>query len=144
MLFIGKGDFDAAHMTEARSHMALWAMVNAPLFIGMDLSTATPEQIALFGNVNLVALNQDRRATRPCWPMIPTMCRCWSRRWPMGTRPWPCSTCTASPTKASVTAAHLKFAPDAPIATTNLWDNTKGSFTGELKLDPAAHETVFR
>ena len=37
MLYIGAGDFDAEHMTEAQSHFALWAMLNAPLLIGADL-----------------------------------------------------------------------------------------------------------
>ena len=30
MLFVGTGDFDAAHLTEARSHFSLWVMVNSP------------------------------------------------------------------------------------------------------------------
>ena len=59
MLFIGTGDFDSAHMTEARSHMALWAMLSAPLIIGYDLRQASPEQLALLGNEDLIAINQD-------------------------------------------------------------------------------------
>ncbi|HEU4650326.1 MAG TPA: glycoside hydrolase family 27 protein, partial [Croceibacterium sp.] len=59
MLFVGSGEFDADHMTEARSHFALWAIMNAPLIIGFDLRKATPEQLALFGNEALIALNQD-------------------------------------------------------------------------------------
>jgi alpha-galactosidase len=59
MLFIGQGEFDANHMNEARSHFALWAIINAPLIIGYDLRKATPEQLALFGNAGIVALNQD-------------------------------------------------------------------------------------
>lgn len=43
MLFVGTGDFDAAHLTEARSHFALQAMVNAPLIIGDDLRALTPQ-----------------------------------------------------------------------------------------------------
>ena len=33
-------EFDAKHLTEARSHFSLWAMLNAPLFIGMDVRKA--------------------------------------------------------------------------------------------------------
>ena len=44
MLYIGAGDFDADHLTEARSHFALWAMLNAPLLIGADLRK-TPDAL---------------------------------------------------------------------------------------------------
>ena len=44
MLFVGAGDFDAQHLTEARSHIALWAMLNAPLLIGADLRK-TPQPL---------------------------------------------------------------------------------------------------
>jgi hypothetical protein len=40
MLFIGAGDFDENHLTEARSHFTLWAMSNSPLLIGYDLRMA--------------------------------------------------------------------------------------------------------
>ena len=59
MLFIGEGDFDAHHVTEARSHFTLWAMLNAPLLIGQDLTKVTKEQIEIYGNSDLIALNQD-------------------------------------------------------------------------------------
>ena len=59
MLFIGKGEFDAKHLTEARSHFSLWAMLNAPLFIGMDMRKAPESLVELLGNRELIALNQD-------------------------------------------------------------------------------------
>ena len=40
MLYIGAGDFDENHLVEARSHLSLWAMINAPLMIGYDLRKA--------------------------------------------------------------------------------------------------------
>jgi hypothetical protein len=43
MLFIGAGDFDENHLVEARSHLSLWAMINAPLMIGYDLRKAPQE-----------------------------------------------------------------------------------------------------
>ena len=59
MLFIGKGDFDDDHLTEARSHFALWAMINAPLLIGGDLRKTPQSLMDIFGNAALIALNQD-------------------------------------------------------------------------------------
>ena len=60
MLFIGAGDFDADHLTEARSHFALWAMLNAPLLIGADLRKTPAALMEILGNADLIALNQDR------------------------------------------------------------------------------------
>src|SRR6185295_20117858 len=59
MLFIGAGDFDAEHLTEARSHFALWAMLNAPLLIGADLRTTPDALMDILGNADIIALNQD-------------------------------------------------------------------------------------
>ncbi len=67
MLYIGAGDFDATHLTEARSHFALWAMLNAPLLIGADLRTTPAALLDILGNADLIALNQDaagNQATR--------------------------------------------------------------------------------
>src|SRR3546814_1503261 len=60
MLFIGKGDFDANHLIEAKSHFSLWAMMNAPLLIGADLRTTPQPLIDIFGNADIIALNQDQ------------------------------------------------------------------------------------
>ena len=75
MLFVGSGEFDANHMTEARSHFAMWAMMNAPLLIGFDLRKANAEQLALLGNRAIIGLNQDPAPTRRSPPICPTMCR---------------------------------------------------------------------
>jgi len=38
VLEIGNGDFDAGHLTGARAHLSLWAMINAPLLLGSDVT----------------------------------------------------------------------------------------------------------
>src|SRR5207244_2558254 len=59
MLYIGKGDFDADHLVEARSHFALWAMLNAPLMLGADLRSTPQALLDIAGNADIIALNQD-------------------------------------------------------------------------------------
>src|SRR5512144_517275 len=59
MLYIGAGDFDADHLTEARSHFALWAMLNAPLLIGADLRKTPDALMEILGNADIIALDQD-------------------------------------------------------------------------------------
>jgi hypothetical protein len=59
MLFIGHGDFDVHHLTEARTHFSLWAMIDAPLIIGYDLRNAPPQLMDIWSNKDIVRLNQD-------------------------------------------------------------------------------------
>jgi hypothetical protein len=60
MLFVGHGDFDVHHLTEARTHFSLWAMINAPLIIGYDLRNAPPALMSIWSNKDIVRVNQDR------------------------------------------------------------------------------------
>ncbi|WP_422770346.1 NPCBM/NEW2 domain-containing protein [Plantactinospora sp. WMMC1484] len=57
MLEIGNGGMSDL---EYRTHMSMWAMMAAPLLIGTDLRTATPETLAILGNRDIIAIDQDR------------------------------------------------------------------------------------
>jgi alpha-galactosidase len=56
MLEVGNGGMNA---DEYRTHMSLWAILAAPLLAGNDLSTMTPETIALLTNRDVIAVDQD-------------------------------------------------------------------------------------
>lgn len=60
MLEVGNGGMTDA---EYRSHFALWAMMAAPLLIGTDLRSATPETLAILGDRDLIAVDQDELGT---------------------------------------------------------------------------------
>jgi alpha-galactosidase len=63
MLEVGNGGMTG---TEYRTHMSTWAMMAAPLIIGTDLRTASAETLAILGNRELIAIDQDplgRQAT---------------------------------------------------------------------------------
>jgi len=57
MLEVGNGGMTAE---EYRTHMSLWAILAAPLLAGNDLSTMTPETIAILTNRDVIAIDQDR------------------------------------------------------------------------------------
>ena len=57
MLEVGNGGMTA---DEYRTHMALWAILAAPLLAGNDLSTMTPETIAILTNRDVIAVDQDK------------------------------------------------------------------------------------
>jgi alpha-galactosidase len=56
MLEVGNGGMNAE---EYRTHMSLWAILAAPLLAGNDLSTMTPETVALLTNREVIAVDQD-------------------------------------------------------------------------------------
>ena len=44
---------------EDKTHFGMWCIMASPLLIGCDMSTLTPEAMALLCNKELIALNQD-------------------------------------------------------------------------------------
>jgi len=142
MLFVGSGDFDANHMTEARSHFALWAMMNAPLLIGFDLRKANAEQIALLGNRAIIALNQDPAGHQAVPAYLSDDVQIFVKSLANGDKAVAILNRTASPVQPVLTADHLKLRSDRPVAMTDLWTGRKSSFSGETKLTVAPHQTL--
>lgn len=56
MLEVGNG----MTVNEDRSHFALWCMMAAPLMMGNDLRSATPETLAILTNKELIGVDQDK------------------------------------------------------------------------------------
>jgi alpha-galactosidase len=57
MLEVGNGGMNT---DEYRTHMSLWAILAAPLLAGNDLTSMTPETVALLTNKEVIAVDQDR------------------------------------------------------------------------------------
>jgi alpha-galactosidase len=56
MLEVGNGGMNT---DEYRTHMSLWAILAAPLLAGNDLTTMTPETVAMLTNREVIAVDQD-------------------------------------------------------------------------------------
>jgi hypothetical protein len=145
MLFIGKGEFDADHLTEARSHFALWAMASAPLLIGADLRTTPQSLMDIFGNAALIAIDQDPAGNQAVLAFDSDDFQILVKTLTDGDKAVALFNRTAAPMEAILTAQHLKLRDDAPVALTDLWTGKTSSFSKETKFKLAAHETlVFR
>ncbi len=142
MLFVGTGDFDAAHLVEARSHFALWAMVNAPLIIGYDLRHAAPALLAVFGNAEIVALNQDSAGNQAVLAYDSDEVQTFVKTLASGEKAVAIVNRGATPVSAVLTAAQLKFRDDAPVALADLWRGERTRFTRETAVTLAPHETL--
>ncbi|WP_428968143.1 NPCBM/NEW2 domain-containing protein [Sphingomonas sp. Xoc002] len=140
MLFVGSGEFDANHMTEARSHFAMWAMMNAPLLIGFDLRKANAEQLALLGNRAIIALNQDAGANQAVPAYLSNDVQIFVKSLANGDKAVALLNRTAAPVQPVLTADHLKLRGD--VSMTDLWTGATSRFSGETKLTLAPHQTL--
>lgn len=145
MLFIGKGDFDARHLTEARSHLSLWAMLNAPLFIGMDMRQAPEALVKLLGNSELIALNQDPAGHQAVLAYDSHDVQVLVKTLSSGDKAVAVFNRGASPLEMDLTAAHLKLRDDADVELVDLWNGQQQRLRGKLRLKLDGRETlVFR
>jgi len=142
MLFVGTGDFDAAHLTEARSHFTLWAMLNAPLIIGYDLRKLTPDLLAIFGNAALTAINQDAAGNQAVLAYDSDQVQIFVKTLADGSKAVAVFNRTARPVKALLTAEHLKLLPSADVALVDLWTQQASRFRKDMTIDLAPHATL--
>jgi alpha-galactosidase len=142
MLFIGAGDFDEHHLTEARTHFTLWAMINAPLLIGYDLRKAPKSLLDTWGNASLVAINQDRAGNQAVLAYRSDDVDILVKPLSDGTKAVTLFNRGLQPYDIILTADHLKFDPRSPVVLRDLWgERSSSKFTGEATFTVAPRET---
>lgn len=141
MLYIGGGDFDENHITEARTHFTLWAMINAPLLIGYDLRKAPKSLLDIWGNADLVAVNQDKLGNQGTLAYRSDDVTIIVKPLSDGRKAVALLNRGDAQFDIALTAEHLKFDSKAPIALRDLWSKADTTFTGEQVFKVAPHET---
>jgi hypothetical protein len=145
MLYIGAGDFDAAHLIEARSHFALWAMLNAPLLIGADLRTLPDTLMEVLGNADIIALDQDVAGNQATVAYDSSDLQILLKTLANGEKAVAIFNRGSAASEVSLQATQLKYREDAPVELTDLWTRKQISFTKETTLRLAPRETaIFR
>jgi hypothetical protein len=145
MLYIGAGDFDAAHITEARSHFALWAMLNAPLLIGADLRKMPGTLMDILGNADVIALNQDVAGNQATVAYDSSDVQILIKTLGNGDKAVAIFNRGSGAYDVDLQAAQLKYRDDASVEISDLWTKKKLTFTKETKLRVAPRETlIFR
>jgi hypothetical protein len=143
ILHIGHGAFDAANPVEVRSHFSLWAMINAPLLISYDLRNGPASLLAVLGNADVVALNQDKAGHQGVVAYDSDDAQIIVKTLGIGERKAVALfNRGASPAPVTLLASHLKLSASAPVLLRDLWSKQSATFTGEKAFVLAPHETL--
>ncbi|MET1023146.1 MAG: NPCBM/NEW2 domain-containing protein [Pseudoxanthomonas sp.] len=144
MLAIGLGDFDAKHLTNARTHFSLWAMLAAPLLMGFDLTHAPDSLIEILGNPEVIAVDQDPAGNqavlvddrRPVQVLVKPLAARGERAVLLFNR-------GDTPAVAQVDAGQMKLAAGATVRVRDLWKRRELPATaGPLRFTVAPHDAV--
>jgi hypothetical protein len=144
MLEVGNGDFDARHLTEAKTHFALWAIEDAPLIIGYDLRQAPKSLLDIWGAAEIVAIDQDKAGNQGVFAfnsddlviIVKTLVKRDEKAVVIFNR-------GTEPLNATLTASHLKFSSTEPIRARDLWNRRDlPPFTNEKSFALAPRESV--
>lgn len=141
MLYIGYADFDEHHLTEAKSHFALWAMINAPLILGNDIRAMPKPLFDIVSNGDIIALNQDKAGNQATLAYDAEDIQIYVKTLANGKKAVAVFNRGLEPTEVDLTAEQLKLDPNADIALTDLWTKAKTNFRKETKLAVAPRET---
>lgn len=141
MLYVGTGDFDEHHLTEARSHLTLWAMESSPLFIGYDLRHASPALLGLLGNERIIAIDQDPAGNQATLAFDSDEVQIFVKTLASGQKAVALFNRGSGPADVTLTAGQLSFTDAADVALTDLWTGDRSSFRGEHGFRLAPRET---
>lgn len=142
ILFVGHGDFDENHLTEAHSHFSLWSIINAPLLISYDLRKAPKSLMDIWLNADLVRINQDPGGHQGVIAYASDDIQIIVKTLSSGKKAVAIFNRGQAPSDATLTADHLKFLGSDPVVLTNLWDKTSKTFTGDTTFTLKPRETL--
>jgi alpha-galactosidase len=138
MLEVGNGGMTT---DEYKTHMSLWALLAAPLLSGNDLSTMSPETIALLTNREVIAVDQDPAGKQGdrVWAEGPM--EIWSKPMADGSQAVGMFNRLQAPMTFAVDFAKLGF--QGPVKVRDLWAGKDlGTMTGAYTATLPRHSVI--
>ena len=140
MLEIGNGEFDADHLDAARTHLSLWAMLNAPLILGSDITHWSPALIAVAGNREVIAVDQDPLSEQAAVMRRRGDGEILVKRLQDGSRALALVNRGDAPLHLSVATSKLGLR--GPVVVRNLWTHQEHAGSAKLSADLGPRQTV--
>jgi len=143
MLEFGNGEFDASHLTEARAHMSMWAVIAAPLILGSDVTQWPQSLIDIAGNRDVIAINQDAAGHQGVTLMKTADTQVVAKTLSDGSKAVALINRTNAPLSLSVPLARLNLDDGHDLRVRDVWTQTDLTPVREiLTAELAAHETA--
>jgi alpha-galactosidase len=130
---------------EGRANISLWSVLAAPLLVGYDLSSVTPESLATLGNADVIAVDQDRLGRQGRRVRRSGGTETWVRELAGGSRAIVFLNRAGAPRQLSVRVDRIPRVPAASGYTVrDLWAHTERSVAAGETVDVplASHEAV--
>ena len=138
MLEVGNGHMNA---DEYRTHMSLWCLLSAPLISGNDLSTMSPETLAVLTNPEVVAVDQDPTGSEGYRVSEEGPLQVWVKPLADGSRAMGLFNEGESP--MPVTVEFKEIGLDGPVSIRDLWARKDmGTFNGSYTAQVPRHGVV--
>ncbi|MER5640738.1 ricin-type beta-trefoil lectin domain protein [Kitasatospora sp. NPDC002227] len=126
---------------EARSQVALWSMVAAPMILSSDVAHLTPAGLAALGNTDLIALDQDALGRQAAVVSSTSATDVLARPLAGGDRAVAVLNRTGSAQTLSVPLANVGL-PGCTVTAKNLWTGQSSAVSGSLSQSVPAHGTA--
>ena len=142
LLMVGLAD-GAGDLTESeqRTQLSMWAMMAAPLILGVDLTSMPASAARTLTNTAIVGIDQDERVSAGA--RVASNPEVWSRA--IGDKGLVVSLTNRgkAPRKLSVTLSDLGLNGDATVAGVDAWTGERHqAVNGRLTVTVAAHDTA--
>ena len=139
MLEVGNGGMTD---TEYKTHFGLWAEMSAPLLIGSDLRTATPETLAILSNKDVIAIDQDKLGVQGQVIAQGNGTKVFNKPLANGDRAVALYNSNDAATTISTTAAQAGLPRSKAFSLKDLWAGTTTETAGTISASVPAHGTV--
>lgn len=142
MLYIGYGEFDENHLTEARSHFALWAIINAPLILGNDVRKMPKPLLDIVSNQDVIAVNQDKEGNQAMLAYDADNVQIFVKTLTGGKKAVAILNRGVASAEVDLTAQQMKLAEDTDITLTDLWTGEQTRIKKETRFQVAPRQTL--
>ena len=141
--FIIAGDIGMS-LPESRTQMALWSMMSAPLILSSDVAKLTPEAIAIVGNKDLIAIDQDPLGKMATLVRRTPQMDVLFKQLSSGDGAVAAANHSDAAVKVDVTPADLGFAASSgcKLDAKDLWTGKEQSGASSLEAEVASHDAI--
>jgi alpha-galactosidase len=140
--FIIGGD-DGMSLAETRSQLALWSMLSAPLILSSNVGELSPEAVAVLGNRDVIAIDQDALGRMATLVRRSAVMDLLLKPLDGGDYAVAVLNRGTMPLPADLHPGDLGFAsPECRLDARNLWTGTDESGAAALHTDLDSHDTA--